>query len=66
MPAVGVGAIENRFLASLRSAYIETMFFKNVKWIAAIRGFKKVVLPSFTHLAWDLSVHGESFAEVIK
>ena len=30
---------------------LETRFVKNVKWIAGKRGFKNVVLHSFTHLA---------------
>ena len=30
---------------------LETKFVKNVKWIAGKRGFKNVVLHSFTHLA---------------
>jgi len=30
---------------------LETKFIKNVKWIAGKRGFKNVVLHSFTHLA---------------
>jgi hypothetical protein len=33
------------------SAGLETKFVKNVKWIAGKRGFKNVVLHSFTHLA---------------
>ncbi len=33
------------------SAGLETKFIKNVKWIAGKRGFKNVVLHSFTHLA---------------
>jgi hypothetical protein len=32
-------------------AGLETKFVKNVKWIAGKRGFKNVVLHSFTHLA---------------
>jgi hypothetical protein len=32
-------------------ADLETKFVKNVKWIAGKRGFKNVVLHSFTHLA---------------
>ena len=32
-------------------AGLETKFIKNVKWIAGKRGFKNVVLHSFTHLA---------------
>lgn len=32
-------------------AGLETRFVKNVKWLAGKRGFKKVVLHSFTHLA---------------
>ena len=30
---------------------LETKFVKNVKWIAGKRGFKNIVLHSFTHLA---------------
>lgn len=30
---------------------LETKFVKNVKWIAGKRGFKHIVLHSFTHLA---------------
>jgi len=30
---------------------LETKFVKNVKWIAGKRGFRNVVLHSFTHLA---------------
>jgi hypothetical protein len=33
------------------AAGLETKFVKNVKWIARKRGFKNVVLHSFTHLA---------------
>ena len=33
------------------AAGLETKFVKNVKWIAGKRGFKNVVLHSFTHLA---------------
>lgn len=33
------------------AAGLETKFVKNVKWVAGKRGFKKVVLHSFTHLA---------------
>jgi hypothetical protein len=33
------------------SAGLETKFVKNVKWIAGKRGFKNIVLHSFTHLA---------------
>jgi len=33
------------------SAGLETKFVKNVKWLAGKRGFKNVVLHSFTHLA---------------
>ena len=40
---------------------LETKFVKNVKWIAGKRGFKHVVLHSFTHLA-DASSSPE-FAE---
>ncbi len=32
-------------------AGLETKFVKNVKWIAGKRGFRNVVLHSFTHLA---------------
>ena len=32
-------------------AGLETKFIKNVKWIAGKRGFKNIVLHSFTHLA---------------
>jgi len=32
-------------------AGLETKFVKNVKWITGKRGFKNVVLHSFTHLA---------------
>jgi len=32
-------------------AGLETKFVKNVKWLAGKRGFKNVVLHSFTHLA---------------
>ncbi len=32
-------------------AGLETKFVKNVKWIAGKRGFKNIVLHSFTHLA---------------
>ena len=32
-------------------AGLETKFVKNIKWIAGKRGFKNVVLHSFTHLA---------------
>jgi hypothetical protein len=32
-------------------AGLETRFVKNVKWLAGKRGFKNVVLHSFTHLA---------------
>lgn len=32
-------------------AGLETKFVKNVKWIAGKRGFKTIVLHSFTHLA---------------
>jgi hypothetical protein len=32
-------------------AGLETKFIKNVKWIAGKRGFKTIVLHSFTHLA---------------
>jgi hypothetical protein len=32
-------------------AGLETKFIKNAKWIAGKRGFKTVVLHSFTHLA---------------
>jgi hypothetical protein len=32
-------------------AELETKFIKNVKWIAGKRGFKNIVLHSFTHLA---------------
>ena len=32
-------------------AGLETKFIKNVKWIAGKRGFKNVLLHSFTHLA---------------
>ena len=32
-------------------AGLETKFVKNVKWLACKRGFKNVVLHSFTHLA---------------
>ena len=32
-------------------AGLETRFVKNVKWIAGKRGFKTIVLHSFTHLA---------------
>jgi len=32
------------------AAGLETKFVKNVKWIAGKRGFKNVVLHSFTHL----------------
>ena len=39
---------------------------KNVKWMAGKRRFKNGVLHSFTHLAWDLSVYGESLAKVFK
>jgi hypothetical protein len=30
---------------------LETKFVKNVKWLAGKRGFKNIVLHSFTHLA---------------
>jgi hypothetical protein len=30
---------------------LETKFVKNVKWLAGKRGYKNVVLHSFTHLA---------------
>ncbi len=30
---------------------LETKFVKNVKWIAGKRGFRNIVLHSFTHLA---------------
>jgi CRP-like cAMP-binding protein len=30
---------------------LETRFVKNVKWIAGKRGFRNIVLHSFTHLA---------------
>ena len=40
---------------------LETKFVKNVKWIAGKRGFRNVVLHSFTHLA-DASAAPE-FAE---
>ena len=43
-------------------AGLETKFVKNVKWIAGKRGFKNVVLHSFTHLA-DASASPQ-FAEV--
>ena len=33
------------------AAGLETKFVKNVKWLAGKRGFKEVVLHSFTHLA---------------
>jgi len=33
------------------AAGLETKFVKNIKWIAGKRGFKNVVLHSFTHLA---------------
>ena len=33
------------------SSGLETKFVKNVKWIAGKRGFKNIVLHSFTHLA---------------
>jgi hypothetical protein len=33
------------------AAGLETKFVKNVKWIAGKRGFRSVVLHSFTHLA---------------
>ncbi len=33
------------------TAGLETKFVKNVKWVAGKRGFQKVVLHSFTHLA---------------
>jgi hypothetical protein len=33
------------------STGLETKFVKNVKWLAGKRGFKNVVLHSFTHLA---------------
>src|SRR5512137_1385701 len=32
-------------------AGLETKFVKNIKWIAGKRGFRNVVLHSFTHLA---------------
>ena len=32
-------------------ADLETKFVKNVKWLAGKRGFKTIVLHSFTHLA---------------
>jgi hypothetical protein len=32
-------------------AGLETKFVKNVKWIAGKRGFKNIVLHSFTHLS---------------
>ena len=32
-------------------AGLETRFVTNVKWLAGKRGFKKIVLHSFTHLA---------------
>lgn len=32
-------------------AGLETKFIKNVKWIAGKRGYKTIVLHSFTHLA---------------
>ncbi|OGN73246.1 MAG: hypothetical protein A2X25_12015 [Chloroflexi bacterium GWB2_49_20] len=35
----------------LDSSGLETRFVKNVKWIAGKRGFRNVVLHSFTHLA---------------
>ena len=34
-------------------AGLETKFVKNVKWIAGKRGFRNIVLHSFTHLAED-------------
>ncbi len=33
------------------SAGLETKFIKNAKWIAGKRGYKTIVLHSFTHLA---------------
>ena len=44
------------------SAGLETKFVKNVKWIAGKRGFKNIVLHSFTHLAESSA--SPNFAEV--
>ena len=44
------------------SAGLETKFVKNVKWIAGKRGFKNIVLHSFTHLAEGSA--SPKFAEV--
>jgi hypothetical protein len=41
---------------------LETKFVKNVKWIAGKRGFKNIVLHSFTHLAESSA--SPQFAEV--
>ncbi len=43
-------------------ARLETKFVKNVKWIAGKRGFKNIVLHSFTHLAEDSA--SPQFAEI--
>jgi hypothetical protein len=43
-------------------AGLETRFVKNVKWIAGKRGFKNVVLHSFTHLAESSA--SPQFAEI--
>ncbi len=41
---------------------LETRFVKNVKWIAGKRGFKNIVLHSFTHLAESSA--SPQFAEI--
>ena len=41
---------------------LETKFVKNVKWISGKRGFKNIVLHSFTHLAENSA--SPKFAEV--
>ena len=41
---------------------LETKFVKNVKWIAGKRGFKNIVLHSFTHLAENSA--SPQFAEI--
>lgn len=46
----------------ISSSGLETKFVKNVKWIAGKRGFKNIVLHSFTHLAENSA--SPKFAEI--